>query len=105
MGIQEIRRIKLQADLEDALGSKNVYFQPPENLKLSYPCIVYERSRVNTYYADDTSFENKTAYALTYISKDPRDDVAEKLLRLRYCSHNRHFVSDNLHHDVFDIHI
>lgn len=38
------RRYELQAVLEGILGSGNVYFQPPENLKMRYDCIVYERS-------------------------------------------------------------
>jgi len=30
-------RLELQNLLENILGSRNVYFQPPENLKLNYP--------------------------------------------------------------------
>ena len=37
-------RLNLQDKLEEVLGSKQVYFQPPESLKLKYPCIVYSRS-------------------------------------------------------------
>lgn len=32
------RRYELQAVLEGILGSGNVYFQPPENLKMRYDC-------------------------------------------------------------------
>ena len=28
--------------LKEVSGYKNVYFQPPESLKMSYPCIRYE---------------------------------------------------------------
>lgn len=32
---------------------KNVYFQPPESVKLLYPCIVYKRSAGDTRFADN----------------------------------------------------
>ena len=35
-------RKALQADLEQLIGSRNVYYQPPENVKMNYPAIVYE---------------------------------------------------------------
>ena len=34
-------RLDLQALLEDLLGSRNVYYQPPESVKMNYPAIVY----------------------------------------------------------------
>ena len=34
-------RLDLQKIFEDILGSKNVYFQPPESLKMKYPAIRY----------------------------------------------------------------
>ena len=39
-------RPNLQTMLEQILGSRNVYFQPPESLKLNYPAIVYKRSNI-----------------------------------------------------------
>ena len=39
-------RPNLQAKLEEILGNKNVYFQPPESLKLNFPAIVYKRSNI-----------------------------------------------------------
>ena len=35
------RRLKLQTLLESIKGVSKVYFQPPETVKMSYPCIVY----------------------------------------------------------------
>ena len=37
-------RLTLQTKLEDLLGSKHVYYQPPENLKMEYPAIRYSKS-------------------------------------------------------------
>ena len=46
-------RIELQDELENLLGSKNVYYQPPESVKMEYPAIVYRRSNINNNFADD----------------------------------------------------
>ena len=50
------RRIELQTILEGLLGSENVYFQPPENLKMKYDCIRYSRTKIKTVFADDTPY-------------------------------------------------
>ena len=101
----EERRLVLQDALETIVGKGRVYFNPPENIKLGYPCIVYTRSRVNARYADGVVYDAMTSYDLTYISRDPRDLPVGEFYKLPYCSHNRHYVTDNLHHDVFTIHI
>ena len=35
------KRVDLGNKLKEILGSNNVYFQPPDNLKMVYPCIRY----------------------------------------------------------------
>ena len=40
-------RLELDEELVKILGSKNVYFQPPESLKLNYPAIVYSLSNIS----------------------------------------------------------
>jgi len=44
-------RLELQEVLESLLGSRNVYFQPPLNLKMNYPCIIYKRDDAETEFA------------------------------------------------------
>ena len=50
------RRYELHAVLEGILGSGNVYFQPPENLKVRYDCIVYERCESVTVHAGNAPY-------------------------------------------------
>lgn len=47
-------RIELQSKLEELLGSRQVYYQPPETVKMEYPAIVYSKSNVKTTSANDT---------------------------------------------------
>lgn len=92
-------RLELQDKLEEFLGSSNVYYQPPESIKMNYPAIVYSKNRINTQHADDVVYQKTTQYAITVIDKRPDNAVIEKLLSLPYCSYDTHYVSDNLNHD------
>lgn len=96
------RRLELQSKLEEILGSKNVYFQPPGTLRMKYPCIRYTRDRGNHLFADDKTYRYEQAYQIMYIDPDPDSDIIDKLLEhFPMISYNRHYVADNLNHDVF----
>lgn len=101
LSTQKNRRIKLNNILENILGSKNVYFEPPTNIKMKYPAIVYELENIYSIRADDIAYNNTRAYQVTVIGKDPDTDILDKLLELKKCSYQRRFTSDNLIHDVF----
>lgn len=96
-------RLELQTLLENILGSRNVYFQPPESTKISYPAIIYSRSRIDQDYADNDSYQTRKAYDLLVIDKNPDSIIPDNIIKLPYCSFNRHYVSDNLNHDAFTI--
>lgn len=98
-----IQRIKLHELLVSILGSRNVYFQPPESIKLLYPCIIYKRSTGDTQFANDAPYTFRVRYQITYIDKNPDSEVIEKLAKLPMCTYDRHFTSDNLNHDIFNI--
>ena len=97
------RRVDLHHILEDTLGSKNVYFEPPESFKLTYPCIVYY---LNGHYerpADNNQYNLKKQYSMTYITQKADDDMVDKLERLRYCGLIRPYTASNLHHYAYTI--
>ena len=98
-----MNRETLQIILEHILGSRNVYFQPPTNLKMQYPAIVYSRERIEKQHADDIVYKQNTAYQITVIDKDPDSEIVHKVSQLPMCRHDRHFTSDNLNHDVFTL--
>lgn len=99
------KRLKLQETLEDILGSKRVYFQSPKNVRLSYPCIIYKLITIGKKNADDGLYLKDPSYSITLIHTDPDNDIKEKLLQLPMCCMNSYFISDNLHHYVYTIHI
>jgi hypothetical protein len=90
--------------LEGLIGSRNVYFQPPESVKLAYPCIVYGRDTIGvTEFADDKPYHHQVRYALTVIDKNPDSILLDKIASLPMCRFDRHFTKDNLNHDAYKL--
>ena len=85
------------------LGSRNVYFQPPYNVQMQYPCIVYQRDSARTEFAGNRPYNYTQRYQLTHISRDPADETLAKIAALPMTSYSRFFVADNLNHDVFEL--
>lgn len=98
------RRLELQTILEKKiLGARRVYFQPPENVKLEYPAIVYSLDYIKTQHADNFPYYKKKRYSVSIITKDPDTDFTDKILELSTCSFQRSFTQDNLYHFVFEL--
>ena len=98
--------MKSRKDLSDILHllAPNVYYQPPTGTKIKYPCIIYERSSVLSTFADNRKYLNTMSYTITVIDKDPDSDIPNKVNdTFTMCEWQRHYVSDNLNHDVFFI--
>lgn len=96
-------RLDLQKKLETILESRNVYYQPPESMKISYPAIVYELGGINAKRADNVPYINGRFYNVTLIHRDPDNTIVDKLLYMPYSSLNRTYKSDGLYHYVFEI--
>ena len=93
-------RLKLQEELEQVLGSRNVYFQPPETVKMRYDAIVYSFSLIDVKPADDDKYLKTKGYDLTVISPNAENGLVDKLLdHFLYIRFNRRYVADNLYHD------
>lgn len=96
-------REELQTKLEELLGSRNAYYNPPVNLQMEYTAIRYNKRDIDAKYADNKIYSKMKCYELIVISRKPDDPVIEKILELPYCSYDRHYKSDNLNHDVLTL--
>jgi hypothetical protein len=96
-------RLDLQRRFEDILESKNVYYQPPESIKLKYPCIIYSLSDIYARNADDMHYSMQKAYTVTVISRDPDNTIAESILQFPRTRFDRRYVADNLYHDILTL--
>lgn len=98
-------RLNLQRTLEELLGSRRVYFQPPESLKLTYPCIVYEEARGRTFRASDRLYMYRKAYNLIFIDTNPDSVIPDSIRVLPLCDSGDPYVADNLYHWPFTIYL
>lgn len=96
-------RLELQDLLESILGSQEVYYQPPSSINMNYPAIVYSRDDIDNIHADNKVYMQTLAYQLTVIDENPDSEYVRKISQLPRCNFDRHYVSDNLNHDVFII--
>lgn len=95
-------RSDLDRKLVEILGSEYVYFQPPESVKLHYPCIVYELRSMNTRHADDDIYQMADSYLIKLITRDADTSLRKGLLRsFHYIRFDRSFRSDNLYHYTY----
>lgn len=119
---KKLDRLDLHEELVNVLGSRNVYFVPDINTSLHYPCIVYQRKKIDVKHANDKPYLLYTRYEVTVISYDPDSDeyeqetknelnedmtgasINERLLyHFDHIEYDTHFVNDNLNHDVFTL--
>lgn len=96
-------RQELQSKLEEILGSRNVYYQPPETVKMEYPSIVYSTKNIKSTFANNTPYSMTKCYELVVIDRKSDNPVIDKLLNIPYVVFDRHYTADNLHHDVLTI--
>lgn len=94
-------RSQLQTVLSSIPSVKAAYFQPPATMRMEYPCIVYERSKIDTRFADNSPYLLKTRYSLTVIDRNPDSGIQMQVAQLPLCTHDRSFRSDGLNHDSF----
>ena len=99
------RRKKLSKILHDILGSDNVYFDPPESVKMKYPAIVYTKSATNNRRADNIRYISSDIYQVTFIHKDADNEIVDAILDIPYTEMNRVFKVNDLRHCVFTTYI
>jgi hypothetical protein len=96
-------RQDLQALLEAINGDDHVYFQPPADVQLEYPCIVYQRDNRDTKFAGNAPYNGTQRYQVSVIDRSPDSPVLQALSQLPLSRYDRFFVVDNLNHDVFTL--
>lgn len=96
-------RLEVQTVLEDLMGSRNVYYQPPESLKINYPCVVYSINKLNNDFANNDIYKQDHFYELVLIDSNPDSEYFKKMCLLPNFKFKNYYVSDNLNHFVFNI--
>lgn len=80
------------------------YFQPPDNTKLAYPAIVYNRKRGNVNYADNKVYAYKALYEIKVFDTNPDSPFLSWMLEnVPGVNHNSHYTTNGLNVDVFSV--
>lgn len=102
----ETQRDYIQNILSGIDGVKKVYFQPPKDTQLAYPCIIYSLDGVRSNYANGQRYLTFPSYSLTLIDYDTESIIQKYLLDLTgdcHISFDRFYTSDNLNHWVYTL--
>lgn len=97
-------RLQLQTLLESLLPTgKRAWFQPPPNVELTYPTIIYEHDYNTVIHANNNPYNVKKRYQVTVIDEDPDSQLVDEVQALPMCSMVRKFNADELNHTIFDL--
>lgn len=95
-------RLGLQQEL--LAFSPNVYFQAPSDIRMIYPCIVFNKVSNKILHADDTTYKKTQEYQLTVMDFDPDSTIADDIVAyFKYSTIGSYFVVDRLHHTTINI--
>lgn len=94
-------RLELQTLFETLLGSEKVYFQPPSNIRLSYPCIIYSLENISNDFANNNVYKQDHSYKIIYVTKDPDDENIDKIASLPQTRFLNFYTADGLNHYVY----
>lgn len=97
-------RLTLHEELCVLLGSRNVYFQTPESVKMKYDAIRYELGGKDLRHADNRLYRSTNQYDGVVITTDPDTTIPDRLLsHFEMCSFGRPYTADNLNHYPFTL--
>lgn len=97
-------RLKLHEELCEILKNVKVYYQPPESVKLQYPCVKYSLSGMDQVRAGNLLYMKTNRYEVIVLDTNPDSDIPEKILaHFPMCSFDRGYTADNLNHFVLTL--
>lgn len=83
-------------------GNIPVYYKPPSNMRLKYPCIVYSSSGIEEQKANNTSYLIHRRYEVTYLTQQVDHEAVAKDIAdsVPYGYIIREYESDGIQHTV-----
>ena len=98
------KREDLHEELCTILGTRNVYFQTPESVKMKYDAIRYELGGKNIARANNKNYRITNQYDGVVITRNPDTTIPDDILaHFEMCSFGRPYIADNLNHYPFTL--
>ena len=97
-------RLELHEELCAVLGSRNVYFNTPESVKMSYDAIRYELAGKDLKRANNRIYRTTNKYDGVVIARNPDTTIPDAILsHFEMCSFGQPYIADNLNHYPFTL--
>lgn len=105
--VRERKRLELHEKLCTLLGSRYVYYQPPANINMHYPCIVYQPTPNDDIYADNARYMVWFSYKVQIIANDPEFELFDTFPdNFDHCRESApRFAQDNLNHANYTLYV
>lgn len=102
---RERRRLELHEKLCEILGSRYVYYQPPSNIQMHYPCIIYHPNPSEDRHADNLRYLTWYSYTVQIIAHDPEFELFDSFPdNFIYATETAsRFAAENLNHANYKI--
>ena len=90
--------------LEQLLDSRNVYFQPPESVKMKYPASRYSLNSIDNSHADNKIYIQNRSYTVMVLDKESDSIIADEISMLPKCKMvQKPYCVDGIWHFVFTL--
>ena len=97
-------RADLHEELCTILGTRNVYFMPPESVRMSYDAIRYELGGKDIKRANNRMYLFTNRYDGVVITRDPDTTIPDAILsHFEMCNFGTPYTADNLNHYPFTL--
>lgn len=98
------KREALHEELCTILGSRNVYFQTPESVKMHYDAIRYKLGGKDLKRANNKVYKSTNQYEGIVITRNPDTAIPDAIIaHFEMCSFGRPYTADNLNHYPFTL--
>lgn len=85
-------------------GTPHVYYQPPKDQQIDYPCIIYKLDDMPAIHADNHPYLWDHRYQVTVIDRNPESPLRERVAALPTARmRTSPYAKDGLHHFIFSI--
>lgn len=110
MGQLQNKTDEIQQKLKD-LGIPNVYFEPPENQMLKFPCAIVHMGTISTRNANNAVYKLDNSYEIRYVRRQFDDEMVNTILKgdsthnrpFAMIRHIRHYTAEGLHYDLYKL--
>ena len=98
------KREDLHAEFCKILGTRNAYFNTPEDVKMQYDAIRYELSGKDLKRANNGLYKMTNQYSGVVITRNPDTPIPDLILNhFEMCSFGKPYTADNLNHYPFTL--